>query len=97
VPVTCICSYAPLVSALTDLSGLTIRFTLGEPFRPLQQLLSVLPPASAYLVPRRYRPLMTSEHSPIKDFYPTKFEGLCPNACFQSFTTTLSTYFCCMF
>eukprot|EP01054_Gregarina_sp_Poly1_P000668 Gregarina_sp_Poly_1__667@NODE_115_length_13858_cov_166_056486_g102_i0_p1_GENE_NODE_115_length_13858_cov_166_056486_g102_i0NODE_115_length_13858_cov_166_056486_g102_i0_p1_ORF_typecomplete_len1479_score250_58XRN_N/PF03159_18/7_1e79XRN_M/PF17846_1/8_8e76SH3_12/PF18129_1/7_1e03SH3_12/PF18129_1/1_3e07LPD22/PF18834_1/5_3e02LPD22/PF18834_1/1_3_NODE_115_length_13858_cov_166_056486_g102_i055619997 len=47
-------------------------FTLGKPFKPFQQLMAVLPPLSASLIPNIYRPLM-NENSAIHDFYPEDF------------------------
>ena len=45
----------------------------SEPFPPLAQLLSVLPPQSAQLVPESYRQLMLSPTSPVFDAYPNDF------------------------
>lgn len=42
---------------------------LGQPFTPLQQLMAVLPAASAHAIPAACRELMTSEASPVQDFY----------------------------
>lgn len=47
----------------------------GLPPRPLEFLMSVLPPSCASLVPKCYRDLMTSTESPIIDFYPSYFES----------------------
>jgi 5'-3' exonuclease len=41
---------------------------------PFQQLLCVLPPKSAKLLPEPLNKLITDDDSPIKDFYPEKFE-----------------------
>ena len=49
-------------------------FERGEPFRPYQQLLAVLPAASASHLPEPFRPLMLEATSPIADFYPADFE-----------------------
>ena len=38
--------YAPLASDMVDLDRLEVKFSLGQPFRPLEQLLSVLPSSS---------------------------------------------------
>jgi 5'-3' exoribonuclease 1 len=65
--------YAPLASELTELESHEISLELGRPFPPLAQLLSVLPPQSAQLVPPGYRDLMLSPTSPVFDAYPTDF------------------------
>ena len=49
-------------------------FERGEPFRPYQQLLAVLPAASAAHLPGPFRPLMLEATSPISDFYPQDFD-----------------------
>ena len=65
--------YGPLATDMTDLPSYEISLELGEPFPPLAQLLSVLPPQSADLVPPAYRELMLSPNSPVFDAYPTDF------------------------
>jgi 5'-3' exonuclease len=51
-----------------------IKFELGTPLAPFQQLMGCLPPASSALVPPAYRWLMTSPESPIIQFYPESFD-----------------------
>ena len=67
--------YGPM---LQDMRGLVdvasrISFEIGQPFRPFQQLLGCLPPASKALLPRIYQYLMTSEDSPLIEYYPMDF------------------------
>ncbi|KAL9634674.1 MAG: hypothetical protein Q9164_003958 [Protoblastenia rupestris] len=51
-----------------------MNFQLGQPFRPYQQLMGVLPDRSKAIVPTPYHDLMTSSDSPIIDFYPRDFD-----------------------
>ena len=68
--------YSPMMSDLKHLPRMfsEIKFELGAPLTPFQQLMACLPPASATLVPKLYRGLMTSPQSPIIHFYPLDFE-----------------------
>lgn len=71
--------YAPLASDLgryaVELSlEIPNSFDKGTPFDPVQQLMAVLPPASAALVPKPLSDLMVSPVSPVLDLYPQEFE-----------------------
>lgn len=50
------------------------NFTKGQPFKPYEQLMGVLPDRSKKIVPTVYHDLMTNPNSPIIDFYPRDFE-----------------------
>jgi 5'-3' exoribonuclease 1 len=68
--------YGPMLSDLIDVPKMfaEIKFEIGAPLTPYQQLMGCLPPASLTLVPPLYRSLMTSPESPIIRFYPEDFE-----------------------
>merc|ERR1740136_288991 len=68
--------YGPMLSDLTNLTEVfsSIKFDIGSPLKPFQQLMGCLPPASAAIVPRPYRKLMCLPDSPIIGFYPQEFE-----------------------
>lgn len=66
--------YSPFAADFTDLGKLKVEFTLGQPFKPYEQLMGVFPAASRSHIPAAYHELMTSDDSPIKDFYPEEFE-----------------------
>lgn len=70
--------YAPFASDLRNIDRIPIEFTLSKPFKPLEQLLAVLPPESAHALPESIRWLVTEERSPIYDIYHTEAE-LDPN------------------
>ena len=73
--------YAPLARDLARVAlepgeGLRkccTRFERGAPLPPLQQLMCVLPPASAHCCPRAAQRLMTDQHSPLAKYYPRDF------------------------
>ena len=46
--------YAPMVSDMTDIGDVDVTFDYGEPFRPFEQLLAVLPSASHKLLPAAF-------------------------------------------
>ena len=62
--------YAPRISDLSNGLNVKFHFEIGQPFKPFEQLMSVLPARSKELIPVCYRHLMTDEDSPIIDFYP---------------------------
>ncbi|XP_047526859.1 5'-3' exoribonuclease 1 isoform X3 [Vanessa atalanta] len=66
--------YAPYISDIKGFKDLKIEFELGEPFKPFEQLLAVLPAASKHLLPSPFHDLMTDEDSPIVHYYPVLFE-----------------------
>ncbi|KAK5859722.1 hypothetical protein PBY51_021255 [Eleginops maclovinus] len=66
--------YAPFLSDIRNIADLKLTFDIGRPFMPFQQLLAVLPAASMELLPQSYRHLMSSENSPIIEYYPVDFK-----------------------
>lgn len=66
--------YAPYISDIRGFKDLKIEFELGDPFKPFEQLLAVLPAASKHLLPAPFHDLMTDEDSPIVHYYPVNFE-----------------------
>lgn len=65
--------YAPYVSDIRDFGDLELHYDIGQPFRPFEQLLAVLPAGSRDLLPEPYQKLMTEQDSPIIDYYPSEF------------------------
>lgn len=66
---------APLVSDFVMLdTNIKFEFSKRFPFKPLTQLMSVLPPQSSWCLPKQMADLMTKSDSPLISFYPTKFE-----------------------
>lgn len=51
-----------------------IKFDIGKPFLPFEQLLAVLPASSKELLPKAFRGLMTNSTSELIDYYPKDFE-----------------------
>ena len=66
--------YAPYISDVRSFSSLTLKYDIGRPFRPFEQLLAVLPPASAKFLPKCFQILMLNDSSPVTEFYPKTFE-----------------------
>ena len=68
--------YAPYIGDVRGFGAVpgVVDFDYGRPFLPYEQLLAVLPAASQESLPECLRPLMTSEQSPIIDYYPEKFD-----------------------
>ncbi|KAI9448245.1 exoribonuclease 2 [Lactarius indigo] len=66
--------FAPFAADFEDIDKMDIRFELGKPFQPFEQLMGVFPAASRQHIPAVFHPLMTAEDSPIVDFYPTTFD-----------------------
>jgi 5'-3' exoribonuclease 2 len=63
--------YSPF---FTDIEvDLIPTFELGQPFKPFEQLLAVLPPKTYYALPECVNHLMTSLTSPIADYFPCEF------------------------
>lgn len=76
--------YSPLCTDMDDLREFyeddksdsnykSMPFESGITFSPLVQLLSVLPPQSAALLPESYQRLMLSTTSPLAPYYPAEF------------------------
>ncbi|KAI1432663.1 exoribonuclease 1 [Xylaria sp. CBS 124048] len=66
--------YSPMTSDISKGFGADLNFELGQPFRPFEQLMGVLPDRSKKIVPSVYHDLMTNPKSSIIDFYPRNFE-----------------------
>ena len=65
--------YAPFAADFVGLADMDVKFDKGQPFRPFEQLMGVLPAASNHAIPPIFHPLMTEPDSPIIDFYPEDF------------------------
>ena len=64
--------YAPFAQDLVDVCSrptFVVSFDLSRPFRPMEQLLAVLPSQSAHALPQCFRWIMTEQRSPIIDIY----------------------------
>lgn len=69
--------YAPLIFDVLTLFNNKYNFQYTSQDKichsQFQQLLSILPPSSHYLLPKKLGNLMIDKNSPIIDFYPTEF------------------------
>ena len=65
--------YAPLAVDLLKNIKQDYEFSLGTPYRPVEQLMSVLPKQSGHALPKCCRPMLSESNSEIIDFYPVKF------------------------
>uniref|UniRef100_A0A2R5LC27 5'-3' exoribonuclease n=1 Tax=Ornithodoros turicata TaxID=34597 RepID=A0A2R5LC27_9ACAR len=67
--------YAPFASDFINIGDLKIAFERGtQPFKPMEQLMSVFPAASKQHLPDPWAELMIDPDSPIIDFYPDDFK-----------------------
>ncbi|CAG8748961.1 6023_t:CDS:2, partial [Funneliformis mosseae] len=66
--------YSPFASDFIDIGDIQVYFELGEPFKPFEQLMSVLPAHSKEHLPVPFQKLMTEEDSEIICFYPKEFK-----------------------
>jgi 5''-3'' exonuclease len=65
--------YAPFASDLKNIDRFRkdcSNFEMGEPFKPIEQLMAVFPLDSSHAIPKSSRWLMSDPESPIIDFYP---------------------------
>mmetsp|Transcript_29042 Transcript_29042/g.32104 ORF Transcript_29042/g.32104 Transcript_29042/m.32104 type:complete len:1183 (-) Transcript_29042:314-3862(-) len=65
--------YGPFASDLRNIERFQSDINLlelNEPFKPIEQLMSVLPEDSSHAIPKPSRWLMSDRESPIIDFYP---------------------------
>lgn len=65
--------YSPFASDFYLSNIEAVSFDLGKPFKPIEQLMGVLPAGSRSHIPHIFHSLMLNEDSPVLDFYPTDF------------------------
>jgi 5'-3' exoribonuclease 2 len=58
--------YAPFASDFTELATLPLKFRRGEPFKPFEQLMAVLPPRSAHCLPSAHQKVMVETTSTVR-------------------------------
>jgi 5'-3' exonuclease len=63
-----------LVIYMKNIDMNNYKFKLSEPLKPLQQLMLVIPPQCAHLLPKNYQTLITTDESPIISMYPIKID-----------------------
>ncbi|KAF8639701.1 hypothetical protein AX17_000963 [Amanita inopinata Kibby_2008] len=66
--------FAPFAANFVEVPNMDIKFDIGQPFKPFEQLMGVFPAASRKHIPEAFQHLMIDEDSPIIDFYPSTFE-----------------------
>ncbi|KAF7313569.1 5'-3' exoribonuclease [Mycena chlorophos] len=77
--------FAPFAADFVDVKNMPIKFNIGNPFKPFEQLMGVFPAASRKQIPAVFHPLMTDPSSPLRgasnkenmptvDFYPEEFQ-----------------------
>jgi len=67
--------YPPLCVGIMNQTDLPLETpSMHAPFTPELQLMAVLPPQSALLLPQKLRCLLLDKSSPVADFYPSSFE-----------------------
>lgn len=65
-----ICNYLKSLKIKRLNNILSFKFEKNEPLTPFEQLLAVLPPESATILPEPFEKLMTDKNSPVNLFYP---------------------------
>jgi 5'-3' exoribonuclease 2 len=67
--------YGPFIHDICQMTDYEFKpYSITKPYKPFQQLLAVLPPSSSKLIPSPLDNLLTSENSPIREYYPSDFE-----------------------
>ena len=66
--------YAPFATDFVDMDKISVTFDKGQPFKPYEQLMGVMPISSNHAIPQVFHSLMTDQDSDIVDFYPEDFD-----------------------